>query len=123
MSLDYHTAHGGGNVGCTKGEGAVELGKSGAGGGTPGRLLPLEAPGAAAAPKPRAACGMAARAPLHRTSLPKQSWWNYTLLWRASCNGKVSDYYRLKRRALLFIYFQYRSLEKATRAQNHSFSI
>ena len=39
-----------------------------------------------------------ARARLQRWYLPKQSCWNYNLLLRASRNGKVSDYYHLKRR-------------------------
>lgn len=54
-----------------------------------------------------------------RWYLPEQSWWNYKLLLRASCNGKVSDYYHMKRRALFFIYLQDCSLEKVTHTHTH----
>lgn len=115
MSLDYHTAR------CSKGR--LYQGRRGGGAGE-------ERPGSCNAPaSPSAAAGSGCpRGP--GPALPhrrRARWylpsWNYNLLLGASCNGKVSDYYHLKRRALFFIYLRGCRLAEAPHAHRSAHSV
>lgn len=119
MSLDYHTAR--------WRKGRLYQGRRGGGAGEE-RPGSCNAPASPSAAGPRAA---ARRVPAPRCRhrrrarwyLPERSCWNYNLLLGASCNGKVSDYYHLKRRALFFTYLPGCRLAEAPNAHRSAHSV